>query len=216
MGNKWNKSIIKKDVVEENINKANNITRKYKVIEFIGLYLKFFLDEDGFSSKNFIKVEVKKFNERTGKVEDEPRKIYLSIEQFYNYYSAIVNYLSMIYSKKLEERLSQLSDKADKSFGEDESSFCPICEDQKVDISLPCSHFFCEKCINNWIIKSDTCPLCRIKLEKSTGTTPDMTPQIIGAERWSVLSKDENLDQEVKKDNIDILLKLTNELFIKK
>jgi hypothetical protein len=122
----------------------------------------------------------------------------------------------MIYSKKLEERLSQLSDKADKSFGEDESSFCPICEDQKVDISLPCSHFFCEKCINNWIIKSDTCPLCRIKLEKSTGTTPDMTPQIIGAERWSVLSKDENLDQEVKKDNIDILLKLTNELFIKK
>ena len=216
MGNKWNKSIIKKDVVEENINKANNITRKYKVIEFIGLYLKFFLDEDGFSSKNFIKVEVKKFNERTGKVEDEPRKIYLSIEQFYNYYSAIVNYLSMIYSKKLEERLSQLSDKADKSFGEDESSFCPICEDQKVDISLPCSHFFCEKCINNWIIKSDTCPLCRIKLEKSTVTTPDSTPQIIGAERWSVLSKDENLDQEVKKDNIDILLKLTNELFIKK
>ena len=76
--------------------------------------------------------------------------------------------------------------------------------------------FFCEKCINNWIIKSETCPLCRIKLEKSTVTTPDSTPQIIGAERWSVLTKDENLDQEVKKDNVDVLLKLTNELFIKK
>ena len=216
MGNKWNKTIIKKKDIEENINKINNITRKFKVIEFIGLYLKFFLDENGFSSKNIIKVEVKEYNEKKGKVKDEPSIIHLTIEQFYNYYNAIINYLSMIYSKKLEERLSQLSDKADKSFGEDESSFCPICEENKVDISLPCSHFFCEKCINNWIIKSDTCPMCRIKLEKSTAITPDNTPQIVGAERWSILSKDESLNQEFKKDNIEILLNLTNELFVNK
>ena len=215
MGNKSNKTNLKKADVEEDVKKLNDITRKYIVMEFIGLHLTFFIDDDSLCSKKIIKVEIKKFNSITGKTEGNSRSVHLNIEQFYNYYNAIINSLSIFYEEKLEERLTILSSKTNKSYGEDESSYCPICEENKVDLCLPCSHFFCEECINDWVKKSETCPLCRIKLNKKTNTSHE-TPEIVGSERWSVLTNDEKFIQEAKKDTIDILLKLTKELFSKK
>ena len=215
MGNKSNKTNLKKADVEENVKKLNDITRKYIVMEFIGLHLTFFVDDDSLCSKKIIKVEIKKYNPITGKTEDETKTVHLNIEQFYNYYNAVMNSISIFYEEKLEERLTRLSSKTSKSYGEDESSFCPICEENKVNLCLPCSHFFCEECIKDWVKKSETCPLCRIKLNKKTSVSLE-TPEIVGSERWSVLSNDEKLIQEAKKDTIDILLNLTKELFNKK
>jgi len=38
---------------------------------------------------------------------------------------------------------------------------CSICMDRKCDISLPCAHSFCGKCIGQWSIENQTCPVCR-------------------------------------------------------
>lgn len=38
---------------------------------------------------------------------------------------------------------------------------CGICYDIKPLIQTDCFHTFCEKCISEWIKKSDTCPMCR-------------------------------------------------------
>jgi len=212
MGNKQNKTNLKKADVEENVKRLNDITRKYIVMEFIGLHLTFFVNDDSLCSKKIIKVEVKKYNPISGKIEDISRTVHLNIEQFYNYYNAVINSLSIFYEEKLEERLTKLSSKTRKSYGEDESSFCPICEENKVNLCLPCSHFFCEECINDWVKKSQTCPLCRIQLKKKAAISNE-TPEIEGSDRWSILSNDEKFIQETKKDSIDILLKLTNEFF---
>ncbi len=216
MGNQWNKTILKKDDVEANIKTINDITKKPLIMEFIGLSLKFSLKKDSlFSKKHVIKVKIHKYNINDGKIEQGEKKVNLNIEQFYKYYNALVNSLSSFYEQKLGERLTRLSIASNKSFGADESSFCPICEENKVNLSLPCNHFFCEQCINDWIIKSDTCPLCRLKLQKKA-TKDGSTPKIVGSEYWSILDNDEALNEEIKKDNVDSLLRLTKDLFGKK
>eukprot|EP00826_Nyctotherus_ovalis_P052600 TRINITY_DN669_c0_g2_i5.p1 TRINITY_DN669_c0_g2~~TRINITY_DN669_c0_g2_i5.p1 ORF type:complete len:248 (+),score=49.59 TRINITY_DN669_c0_g2_i5:36-779(+) len=43
-------------------------------------------------------------------------------------------------------------------------SSCVICDDNKEDIVLLCSHAFCEACIIQWRIKEDSCPICRKEL----------------------------------------------------
>ncbi len=88
MGNKWDNYIVKKEEVEKNIEKINELTRKYALIEFICLYLEFSLDENVFFSNKIIRVKVKKFNPKKGKVEDEFKIVRLTIEQFYTYYNA--------------------------------------------------------------------------------------------------------------------------------
>jgi len=43
---------------------------------------------------------------------------------------------------------------------------CPICmEDTNKNIKLPCSHVFCEECIQKWLLKNtNSCPNCRINV----------------------------------------------------
>ena len=80
---------------------------------------------------------------------------------------------------------------------------------------MPCSHFFCEKCINSWVIKAGTCPLCRVKLQYNKKNEIVTPTGIKGTGKWDVIDNDEKTNQEIKKDSIEILLKLTNELFNK-
>jgi len=47
---------------------------------------------------------------------------------------------------------------------------CSICQEQysKIPCSnriLPCGHKYHVKCINNWLTKENTCPLCRLNIE---------------------------------------------------
>ena len=47
-----------------------------------------------------------------------------------------------------------------------EDKLCTICQDDIANelfvVKLKkCSHYFHKKCIDNWLIRSNTCPLCR-------------------------------------------------------
>ncbi len=208
MGASWNSTIEKEEVLE-NINKINGIAKKHTVIEFIGLNLQFSLDEDKSSKK--IKVKVKHYNPKLQEFSDNEKTVRLTIEEFYNYYNSLMNSLSVFYKEKLEKKYSLLNEEGRERMGSEDSSFCPICEENNIDISLPCSHFFCESCIKAWLIKSETCPLCRLNLKYNKY---NQTPAgIKGSNRWSVINKDEEMYQEMKKDNIDIFLKLIDKLF---
>ena len=210
-----NNIIVGKEDVFSKIEQINEITKKYTIIHFLGLYLQFSYNEDFFTNftKKTIKVEIPKYDSKLQKIEENKKIVQLTIEEFYNYYNALMNSLNIFIENKLSKKLESLDEVKRESFGYDESSFCPICEENKVDISLPCSHFFCEKCIKTWASKSGTCPLCRIKIEynkQKENTTP---AGIDGSERWFIITKDEETNQEIKKKNVEILLKLTKDLF---
>lgn len=40
---------------------------------------------------------------------------------------------------------------------------CPICDknDIKTKVDLKCNHSFCDQCIQKWVRKENSCPLCR-------------------------------------------------------
>ena len=46
---------------------------------------------------------------------------------------------------------------------------CAIClSDQKIGQTatrMPCGHLFCNECLKHWLIKSNTCPVCRYEVE---------------------------------------------------
>jgi hypothetical protein len=45
---------------------------------------------------------------------------------------------------------------------------CPVCFDSpKQPVTLECKHIFCESCINQWLEKEKTCPVCRAEVLQS-------------------------------------------------
>ena len=210
MGNTWENSTLEKEEILSAIKKINETTKKIVVIEFIGVYLEFYLDESSFSKK-IIKVNVHSYNSKLQRPEKIKKIVRLTISEFMNYYNALINALSNFYENRLIERYSKLNEYERERLGSEEVYLCPICDENNIDISLPCSHFFCEKCLKEWMKKSKTCPLCRLKLEFSN--KKETPGGIKGSGSWSILTNDESLNQEIKRDSIDIVLKLTNDLF---
>ncbi|XP_069132504.1 RING finger protein 141-like [Argopecten irradians] len=47
---------------------------------------------------------------------------------------------------------------------------CCICMENKSEIILACSHKFCESCIDQWNVSSQTCPICRAKVRSTDDT----------------------------------------------
>ena len=48
------------------------------------------------------------------------------------------------------------------------SKSCTICLDEfQHPIILTCKHVFCESCINEWLNKNTTCPICRTTIVNS-------------------------------------------------
>ena len=48
-----------------------------------------------------------------------------------------------------------------------EDNTCSICLELFYKPSkLPCGHYFCIKCLKNWIEKNRACPNCRTKITK--------------------------------------------------
>jgi hypothetical protein len=50
---------------------------------------------------------------------------------------------------------------------ENEDDECTICMENKCEVSLSCSHAFCENCIQQWNLSSATCPICRRDVNSS-------------------------------------------------
>ena len=38
---------------------------------------------------------------------------------------------------------------------------CPVCDDEKERVDLDCTHSICVDCIQKWVRKENSCPLCR-------------------------------------------------------
>ena len=74
----------------------------------------------------------------------------------------------------IRERVTSLSDKP-----------CPICYDIMVNPTvLECTHSFCAQCIVNWLRHKNTCPECRVIIDKTkviSVVTTESTPPIVDA-----------------------------------
>ena len=202
MGSFWNKSKIEKNDVIKDIQKINSVTTTDEIIDLIKKKLEFILyDDASFFSNKVIKVNVSDYNNKTGLAKHPNKTVRISLNNFYQYYDTLMNYYNSKNSKK-----TTTTTKKDN----EDSDLCSLCFENKIDISLKCNHFFCEKCIQKWVIKDNSCPLCR-----SVFTVKNRTKSldIEGMSRWSFLSDDLDIYKDMDKNNSQSLLKLTRELF---
>jgi hypothetical protein len=58
-----------------------------------------------------------------------------------------------------------------------ETFTCSICLEESVPGTykrqLPCSHVFHKKCVDKWIAKDNTCPICRTEILAAVTESPD-------------------------------------------
>jgi hypothetical protein len=153
------------------------------------------------------KVTIFDYDVEKNTAQRRPNPITMTIEDFYNYYNHLMNARSILLKEKMNEDIGELSKSKIEHYGEDESGICPICSENKVNISLPCSHFFCEKCLSTWVVKSESCPLCRFKL-----TLNKKDPSgVAGAQSWNII--DEVDEVQIEKEQEDTLKLLTKKFF---
>lgn len=54
---------------------------------------------------------------------------------------------------------------------------CPICQDRlRTPLRLTCGHIFCEDCVEEWLARESTCPMCRATIQQ-----PESKPRGDGA-----------------------------------
>jgi hypothetical protein len=213
MGNFWENSKIKRDEVINNISQINEITKTLIFMKKLKIYLIFNLDDNTLMKRNshkIIKVIIYDYDDSQCFVQKRKHSLSITIEDFYKYFNLLMNLRSMFLSEQMKQKLRSLSKSKIDSFGEDESGICPICSENKVNLSLPCSHFFCDKCIKTWILKSESCPLCRCKLKKNKSTDIGVD----GVQSWNIV--DEVDEEQIEKENMEFLQILTRKLFIVK
>ena len=183
------------------------------------LYLVFELDDDSLikrQSRKIIKVTIYDYDDKNCIVQKRPFSLIMTIDDFYQYFNLLMNSRSFFLTEQMKNRMGYLKEKNNHILDNnnnnddedmDESGICPICAENKVDLSLPCSHFFCNQCIKTWLVKSDSCPLCRYKLKLNK---KDPTG-VAGAHSWNIL-EDVDKDQ-LEKEYMESLKKLTQKLF---
>jgi len=209
MGNFWENSEIKRDDVKKNIFQINQITKTLLFMKKMEIYLIFELDDDTLSKRNsrkIIKVTIYDYNNKKCFVEKREKPISITIEEFYQYFNILMNSRFIFLTEQMQNSIKKKSN-ANSEDDDDDPDLCPICNASKVDISLPCSHFFCGNCIKTWLVKSESCPLCRYKLQVNKKTPSGVE----GAQSWDVI---EGVDEEqLAKENEQILRSLTKKLF---
>ena len=206
MGNFWKDSEMSRDEVLNNIYQINQISKTLAFMKELNIHLIFELDDQSSKrrkSRKIIKVTIYDYNHNNCMVQKRKKPLHITIDNFYKYFNIVMNSRSMFVANQLNESFQ----KGDTLLGEDESGICPICSENKVNLSLPCSHFFCENCIKTWLVKSESCPLCRLTL-KINNNGPS---GIAGAQTWNVL--DEFDQEELEKENMESLKSLTQKLF---
>ena len=210
MGNFWENSEIKRDEVKKNIFQINEITKTIVFMKKLGIYLFFELDDDTLikrNSRKIIKVTIYDYDKKKCMVEKRAKSLSLTIEDFYKYFNIVMNSRSILISEQMKQRMGNLTKEKIEIMEEDESGLCPICNENKVNLSLPCSHFFCENCIKTWLVKSDSCPLCRFKLKLDQKDPSG----VAGAQSWNVI---DDIDSEQYEKEYEASLKsLTDKFF---
>ena len=209
MGNFWENSEVKRDDVKKNLFQINQITKTLLFMKKMEIYLIFELDDDTLSKRNsrkVIKVTIYDYNTKKSFVEKREKPVSITIEEFYQYFNTLMNSRFIFLSDQMKNKIKKKSTDNPED-DDDDSDLCPICNANKVDISLPCSHFFCENCIKTWLDKSESCPLCRYKLKVNKKTPSGVE----GAQSWDVI---EEVDEEqLAKESEQTLRSLTKKLF---
>ena len=208
MGNSWENSEVKRDDVKKNIFQINQITKTLLFMKKMEIYLIFELDDDTMSKRNsrkIIKVTIYDYNVEKCFVEKREKPVSITLEEFYQYFNILMNSRYIFLTEQMQNKLKKKNIEEDED--DDDSDLCPICNASKVDISLPCSHFFCGNCIKTWLVKSESCPLCRYKLQVNKKTPNGVE----GAQSWDIL---EEVDEEqLAKENEETLRSLTKKFF---
>ena len=213
MGNFWKDSDIKREEVIKAIDQINEITCNSLFIWKTSVYLIFELDDKSFFqrlSKKIIKVTIFDYDNSQKKAKQRPNPLMIEIEVFFQYYNLVMNSRSVFYESKMKEKMNSLTESKIMNFGEDDSGLCTLCFENVVNMSLPCSHFFCDKCIKTWLIKSESCPLCRYKIKLNKNSPMGVS----GASSWGVVDGIDN--EEFNKESEESILKMTKDLFGKK
>ena len=212
MGNFFFNIELKREDVEKNVLDINQITKSLIYMDKYKIHLKFELDDAPIQkmSKKVIKVHIYHYDVINKTIATKSNTLHITIEDFYKYYNLLMNLRRVFLNEQMEKNINNLSTSQIKKLGEDESSICPICCENNVDMSLPCAHFFCEKCIKAWIGKNESCPLCRYKL---TVNRKDPTG-IKGGQSWNII--DDVDPEQVDKENEESLQILTKKLFVEK
>ncbi|XP_018410360.1 PREDICTED: RING finger protein 141-like [Nanorana parkeri] len=115
--------------------------------------------------------EVQPINKTSGTV--EVSRI-MNLYQFIQLYKDITSHADNVYAQSTAyadnaENLSSVSScQASILMGKvkqltDEEECC-ICMDGRADLILPCTHTFCQKCIDKWSDRNRNCPICRLQV----------------------------------------------------
>eukprot|EP00347_Sterkiella_histriomuscorum_P005719 403355531 len=70
---------------------------------------------------------------------------------------------------------------------------CAICLDNMSDVLLPCTHAFCNDCINLWQAKQSNCPICRSELLIQCSS--NMQLQKADDEFYCIINSNDNLQE---------------------
>ena len=96
----------------------------------------------------------------------------LTVAQFYHLFLYLLDNFSLLQQARSQlQRLRAPPSSSSSSASvadEDDARVCSICVSSSVELALPCLHAFCRDCIEEWIERDATCPLCRVKADAST------------------------------------------------
>ncbi|ERL92877.1 RING finger protein 141 [Dendroctonus ponderosae] len=111
--------------------------------------------------KATIQIACVRIDSETGKI---PTFRLLSLRQFLKVFRTFKSQLLAARQScsHMEMRLSTIMEG---TISPDSSNDCVICFERKQEVTLPCAHSFCSKCIKEWNEVHDTCPICRERLE---------------------------------------------------
>ncbi|ENN82344.1 hypothetical protein YQE_01280, partial [Dendroctonus ponderosae] len=111
--------------------------------------------------KATIQIACVRIDSETGKI---PTFRLLSLRQFLKVFRTFKSQLLAARQScsHMEMRLSTIMEG---TISPDSSNDCVICFERKQEVTLPCVHSFCSKCIKEWNEVHDTCPICRERLE---------------------------------------------------